>query len=51
MKKVILIATSVVMLAALAGCETIKGMGRDIENVGNGLQSGANKTQQQTVRS
>lgn len=34
-KKIFLWVTAVLVLAALAGCETVQGVGRDITNLGS----------------
>jgi predicted small secreted protein len=42
MKKTIAAILLVVSAAAIAGCETMKGAGRDIEDGGQNLQNAAN---------
>ncbi len=41
MKRVVAMALMVMFLSALAGCETVKGLGKDIENLGETMQNGA----------
>lgn len=44
-KRLFAITTSGIMLCALvAGCNTFKGMGKDIEGAGEGIQKAADKT-------
>ena len=43
MKKII--ASSVVMLFVLAGCNTVKGIGEDVSSAGNAVSNTAEKTQ------
>ena len=38
----VLIAASIVTLVGLSACETIKGVGRDIENTGEALEGAVN---------
>jgi predicted small secreted protein len=38
MKRVVAMALMVMFLSALAGCETVKGLGKDIENLGESMQ-------------
>lgn len=38
MKKLILVLVSVTMIAGLAGCETWRGAGRDLEEAGEEMQ-------------
>ena len=38
MKRVVAMALLVMVLAALSGCETMKGLGKDIENLGESMQ-------------
>ena len=43
MKKII--ASSLVMLFVLAGCNTVKGIGEDVSSAGNAVSNTAEKTQ------
>ena len=43
MKKII--ASSLAMLFVLAGCNTVKGMGKDVSSAGNAVSHTAEKTQ------
>ena len=43
MKKII--ASSLVMLFVLTGCNTVKGMGKDVSSAGNAVSNTAEKTQ------
>ena len=38
MKRVVAMALLVMVLVALSGCETMKGLGKDIENLGESMQ-------------
>jgi len=38
MKRVVAMALMVMFLSVLAGCETVKGLGKDIENLGESMQ-------------
>ncbi|MDX5332831.1 MAG: entericidin A/B family lipoprotein [Gammaproteobacteria bacterium] len=38
MKRVVAMALLVMALVALSGCETMKGLGKDIENLGESMQ-------------
>ena len=38
MKRVVAIALMTLFLSALSGCETMKGLGKDIENLGETIQ-------------
>ena len=38
MKRVVAIALMMMVLSALAGCETMKGLGKDIENLGESME-------------
>ena len=37
-KRVIAIALAVMFVSVLTGCETVKGLGKDIENLGESMQ-------------
>ena len=43
MKKIVL--SSLVMLFVLTGCNTVKGMGKDVSSVGNAVSNTTEKTQ------
>lgn len=43
MKKLMLIALGVVFTASLIGCETIRGVGKDIQNTGANIGKAVNK--------
>jgi len=43
MKKMTLLALTVVIITSLCGCETIKGLGRDIQNTGDNIWEGVTK--------
>ncbi len=43
MKKIVL--SSLVMLFVLTGCNTVKGMGKDVSSAGNAVSHTAEKTQ------
>lgn len=43
MKKLLLVMTVACFVGVLAGCETIKGVGQDIENTGNNIWETVNK--------
>ena len=43
MKKIVL--GSLVMLFVLTGCNTVKGMGKDVSSAGNAVSNTAEKTQ------
>ena len=38
MKRVIAMALMLMFMSALTGCETMKGLGKDIENLGESMQ-------------
>ena len=38
MKKLVLMGTFIVILAALSGCNTLEGFGRDVEHAGEKIQ-------------
>ena len=38
MKRIVAMALMVMVLVALSGCETMKGLGKDIENLGESMQ-------------
>jgi predicted small secreted protein len=44
MKKIILLV--IIMVMVLTGCNTFKGMGKDIEGAGHGIQKAADKTKE-----
>lgn len=41
MKNLLTLLLALVLLATLAGCETLKGAGRDIESAGEAIQRAA----------
>ncbi|MEN8214436.1 MAG: entericidin A/B family lipoprotein [Pseudomonadota bacterium] len=41
MKKIITLLLLVAMLAIASGCETVKGVGRDLENAGEAIKRSA----------
>ena len=41
MRSVTVFVLGLVLLSPLGGCETMKGMGRDIEKAGEAIQKGA----------
>ncbi|MEN8174561.1 MAG: entericidin A/B family lipoprotein [Pseudomonadota bacterium] len=41
MKTISLAVLVLALLAGVSGCETVKGMGRDIEKAGEGIQKSA----------
>jgi len=43
MKKLILVLAGVILVAGLSGCETIRGLGEDIQNTGDNIWEGLNK--------
>jgi predicted small secreted protein len=45
MKKIFLPAIIVIVMA-LTGCNTFKGMGKDIEDAGHGIQKASDKTKE-----
>ena len=45
MKKIILSAIMVIIMA-LTGCNTFKGMGKDIEGAGHGIQKASDRTRE-----
>ena len=45
MKKIL--ATSLLLAFVLTGCNTIKGVGKDVSSAGNAVSNTAEKTQQQ----
>ena len=47
MKKLILLGISVILMAAIAGCSTIKGLGEDVSAVGGWLTKGSDRAQAQ----
>ncbi|MEL7129388.1 MAG: entericidin [Pseudomonadota bacterium] len=47
MRKTVLGAIAAVVCVALAGCNTIYGLGEDIEAAGKGLQSGSETVEEQ----
>jgi len=46
MKKTTVLAAALLMLGVLTGCNTVQGMGRDIERGGEKLQGTARDTQE-----
>jgi predicted small secreted protein len=42
----IMIAVIVAVMVSLSGCNTFKGMGKDIEGAGHGIQKAADKTKE-----
>ncbi len=44
--KNIFLTVIMVMVMALTGCNTFKGMGKDIEGAGHGIQKAADKTKE-----
>lgn len=43
MRQVILIAAGCAFIFSLVGCETIKGLGKDVENTGKNIQEALSK--------
>lgn len=43
MKKTIMMVFSALMIAGLVGCETMKGLGRDISKAGEKIEKAAEK--------
>jgi len=43
MKKLVLMMMCICFVSVLTGCETIKGLGQDIENTGNNVWDAINK--------
>ena len=43
MRQVILIATGCAFIFSLIGCETFKGLGKDVENTGRNIQEALSK--------
>jgi len=43
MKKVILLIACVFVIGLFSGCETIKGLGQDIQNTGDNIWEAINK--------
>lgn len=46
MKKLILLVVSVILMAAVTGCGTVKGMGEDLGAVGGWLTKGSQQAQE-----
>lgn len=42
-RKIALVATVVALLAGSVGCHTIRGMGRDVQSVGRGVEDVASE--------
>ena len=43
MKRFMIVVLVAMMLGGLAGCETMKGLGKDIENLGEAMQGDGSK--------
>ena len=43
MRQVIFMAVGIVFVLSLVGCETLRGLGKDIENTGRNIQKGLSK--------
>lgn len=41
LKKISILLCSVIMLSAIAGCNTVKGVGEDVEQAGDAIQHAA----------
>ena len=41
MKKVVYMLTLIVSLAVFAGCETVKGVGKDVQKAGDAIEKAA----------
>ena len=43
MKKILILFVGVILVSTLIGCETVKGIGKDIENTGDNIWEGLNR--------
>lgn len=46
MKKLFLVGISIILMAAIAGCGTVKGIGEDLSAVGGWLTKGSEKAKE-----
>ncbi len=50
MKKTSILLAVLILIPALAGCNTIKGIGQDLAGIGNGLSGASDKVKDDITR-
>jgi predicted small secreted protein len=50
LKKTLLVATLIALIFALTGCQTLEGLGKDIEWVGQHIGGGCNATSEMRIK-